>query len=161
MRAVQPHPHKLFSGHAFALRDLGLMMRKDIVYTAAMDVDLIAEERGRHRAALDVPAGTSRSPWRIPFHIAIFFVPRFPKCEVADVFFVVLVMFHAASGPQYRQIKMCELSIIRKFVDPKIDRFVVSLISETFGTQRADHRDYFLDVTLIGRGGITFRSFDP
>src|SRR5438132_1363895 len=71
MRAVQPRPHKLFSGHAFALRDLRFVVRKDIVYTAAMDVDLIAEERGRHRAALDVPAGTSWSPWRIPFHIAI------------------------------------------------------------------------------------------
>src|SRR5207244_8036416 len=99
MRAVQPYPHKLFSGHAFALRDLRLMVRKDIVYTAAMDVDLIAEERGRHRAALDVPAGTSRSPLRIPFHIAIFFVPRLPKCEVADGFFVVLFMVQAAGRP--------------------------------------------------------------
>src|SRR5437660_10237999 len=110
MRAVQPHSHKLFSGHAFALRDLRFVVRKDIVYTAAMDVDLIAEERVRHPAALDVPAGASRSPWRIPFHTAIFFIPPFPKCEVADVFFVVLVMLHAASGPQFRQIKMCELS---------------------------------------------------
>src|SRR5439155_20360671 len=98
MRAVQPRPHKLFSGHAFALRDLSFVVRKDIVYTAAMDVDLIAEQRGRHRAALDVPAGTSWSPWRIPFHIAIFFVPRFPKREVPDVVVVVLVRPRAGSG---------------------------------------------------------------
>src|SRR5260370_28410753 len=126
-------------------------MRTDMAYTAAMDVDLIAEERGRHRAALDVPAGTSRSPWRIPFHIAIFFVPRFPMYEVADVFFVVLVMLHAASGPPVRHIKMLELSVIRQFLDSKIDRFVFSLISDRLRNQRADHRDHFLHVSLIGR----------
>src|SRR5207253_10741884 len=111
MRTVQPHPHKLFSGHAFALRYLRFVVRKDLVYTAAMDVDLIAEERGRHRAALDVPAGTSWSPWRIPFYIAIFFVPRLPQCEVADVFFVVLVKLHAPSGPQFRQVKIVVVSV--------------------------------------------------
>src|SRR5207237_6971492 len=95
MSAVQPIADKLFAGYAFALRDLGFVMRENIVHAAAVDVDLIAKQRGRHCAALDVPAGPPRSPWRIPFHIAIFFVPCFPQREVADVFLAVLVWLHS------------------------------------------------------------------
>src|ERR1700731_3142420 len=97
MRAMEPHPHEFFAGHAFALRDLRFVMRENVVHATAVDIDLIAEQGSRHRAALDVPARTSRPPWRIPFHIAVFFVPCFPEREIADVFLVVLVMFDAAA----------------------------------------------------------------
>src|SRR6478735_768688 len=96
MRAMQPVPHELLSGHAFALCDLRFVMRKDVIDTAAMDIDLVAEQRHRHRAAFDVPAGTTRSPWRIPFHVAVCFVPSFPQRKVANVFLVVFVMLHSA-----------------------------------------------------------------
>src|SRR4051794_14438611 len=62
MRAMQPVTHELLSRHAFALRDLRLVMREDVIDAAAMDVDLIAQQRHGHRAALDVPAWTARSP---------------------------------------------------------------------------------------------------
>ncbi len=161
MRAVQPVAHKPFSSHAFALGNLRFVVRKNVVHAAAVDVDLIAEERGRHRAALDVPAGPPQSPWRIPFHIGIFFVPRFPKREVANVFFIVLVVLYATGRLQLIQIEVCQFSVIWKFVDPKINRFVVGLVGETFRDQLADHRDHFIDVTLIGRGRIIVRAFDP
>jgi hypothetical protein len=43
MRAMQPVLHELFSRHAFALRDLRFMVRENIVDTAAVNVDLIAQ----------------------------------------------------------------------------------------------------------------------
>src|SRR6266404_6516820 len=132
MRAMQPVVHELFSGHAFALRDLRFVVRKNVVHPAAMDVDLIAQNRSRHRAALDMPAWTARAPWRIPFYVAIVFVPRLPECEIADVFLVILVVFDPAGGLQFVEIEMRELSVVRKLIDPIINRFVVGLISETF-----------------------------
>ena len=78
MRAVQPIAHKLLSRDAFALRDLRFVMREDVVDPAAVDIDLVAQQRCGHGAALDVPAGTTRSPRGIPFYVAVFFVRRFP-----------------------------------------------------------------------------------
>jgi len=42
---------------ALALGDLGLVVGKDVVDAAAVDVDGLAEQACRHRAALDVPSG--------------------------------------------------------------------------------------------------------
>ena len=67
-------------------------MREDVVDAAAMDIDLLAQQCRGHRAALDVPAGTTRSPRRIPFYIAVFFVPCFPQCEITYVFLVVFIV---------------------------------------------------------------------
>ena len=45
MRAMQPVANELFPGHAFALCDLRFVMREDVIDAAAVDVDLIAEQR--------------------------------------------------------------------------------------------------------------------
>src|SRR5579864_5923578 len=88
VRAVQPVVHKFFSGYAFALCDLRLVVGKDVVDAAAMNVDLISKERGGHGAALNVPARPARPPWRIPFHIAVILVHAFhnaksPTCSLS------------------------------------------------------------------------------
>src|SRR5947207_11900982 len=67
MGAVRPYAHEFFAGDAFALRDLGFVMRENIVSPAAMNIYLFTEQRRRHCAALDVPAGPPGSPGRIPF----------------------------------------------------------------------------------------------
>src|SRR3546814_8578424 len=46
---------------AAALGDLILMMRKDEVEAAGVDVDRLAQMRLDHRRAFDVPAGAARS----------------------------------------------------------------------------------------------------
>src|SRR5713101_10031284 len=56
---------------------------------------------------------------------------------------------------------MRELSVIREFVDPKINRLVVRLICETSRDERADHLDHPVDVMLIGRSGKFVRALDP
>src|SRR5581483_685675 len=153
MGAVQPVTDELLSGYPFTLGDLGFVVRKNIVDSSTMDVELIAQERCRHRAALDVPTGPAWSPWRIPLHIAILVIPRFPKRKIADVFLVIFIMFHPAGSLQLGEIKMGELSVIWKFVDAEINRFVLCLISETPRDEYADHLDHPIDVTLVcGRG---------
>src|ERR1041385_2277541 len=52
---------------------------------------------------------------------------------------------------------MSEPAIIRKFVDAKIHRSVIGLISESCGDERADHSDHSVDVTLV-RGTWEFVS---
>ena len=43
MRAMQPVPDESLSCDAFALRDLCFVVRENIIDTAAMNVDFIAE----------------------------------------------------------------------------------------------------------------------
>src|SRR5437762_8715613 len=92
MRTMQPVADEFLPCHTFALCNLSFVVRKNVIDAAAMDIDLVAEYCRRHRAAFDMPAWTTRAPWRVPFHIAIFFVPRFPKREVADVFLIVFLV---------------------------------------------------------------------
>ena len=49
-----------------ALGDLVLVVRKDEVETAAVDVEVRPEDRLAHRRALDVPAGTAGAPGALP-----------------------------------------------------------------------------------------------
>src|ERR1700689_970995 len=51
---------------AFALRDLVLVMRKDQVEPAAMDVEALAQEFSAHGRAFDMPARPSPAPRAVP-----------------------------------------------------------------------------------------------
>src|SRR6202521_3827740 len=50
------------AGDALALRDLGFVVRKDVVRSPGVDVEPVAEQRHRHRRTFDVPAGEARTP---------------------------------------------------------------------------------------------------
>ena len=130
MRAVQPVAHKLSARAAFALRDLRFVMREDIVHAAAVDIEFRPEQRGRHGAALDVPAGPARPPGRVPAHVAILVVPRFPEREVAHAFLLVLVVLDAAGGPQFIEIQVRQLSIVGELREAEIDGSVLRLIGD-------------------------------
>ena len=43
MRTMQPVTDEFLSSDAFALCDLCFVMRKNVIHTAAMNIDLIAE----------------------------------------------------------------------------------------------------------------------
>src|SRR5256886_12608205 len=90
------------------------MMRENVVHAATVNVDLIAEQRGGHCAAFDVPARAAATPRTFPADVAIFFIPRFPKREIANVLFVVFVVLYAAGRLQLREIEMRELPVIGK-----------------------------------------------
>ena len=61
---------------------------------------------------------------------------------------------------QLRKIEVRKLSVVREFVDAKINRFVIRQISESFGNQRGDHLNHPVDVTLIGGSRIFVRALN-
>src|SRR4029077_13756044 len=67
-------------------------MGEDQVDAAAVEVEGLAEVLHAHRRALDVPAGTPRSPGGLPGGLAR--LDRFPEAEVAHVLLAVLVARH-------------------------------------------------------------------
>src|SRR5256885_13730187 len=61
-------------------------MRKDVVDTAGVQVEALAEVTGAHRRTLDVPAGKSRAPGRIPHQRPIRF-GALPEREIGGIAF--------------------------------------------------------------------------
>src|SRR5258707_6332471 len=53
---------------AFRLSDLVLMMHRDVIDSAGVDVDSLAEILHRHRGALDMPSRVAASPRTVPLH---------------------------------------------------------------------------------------------
>ena len=66
MLEVNPVANKLFSGRAFALRDLIFVMRENEIDAAGVNVECLAEILHRHRRAFDMPARTAATDGRIP-----------------------------------------------------------------------------------------------
>src|SRR5438552_16177765 len=61
MGAMQPRPHEWPTRRRFALGELILVVRKDEVDPARVDVERRPEVPHRHRRALDVPTRPTRS----------------------------------------------------------------------------------------------------
>src|SRR4051812_31583157 len=90
MLDVDPEARELLSRRAFALRDFVLMMRKDQIHAAGVNIDgCRSEQPKRHRGALDVPAGTAGTDPGVPRRLA--FLRGFPEHEVARVLLLVFV----------------------------------------------------------------------
>src|SRR6266851_8641344 len=80
--SVHPVAHDSVAGEALRLRQLSLVMRKDVVRTACVDVEALAQKRDRHRGAFDVPAREAWTPRARP-HLHSMLACRLPKSEVA------------------------------------------------------------------------------
>src|SRR5579859_2897 len=63
---VHPVIDEGLSGRSFALRNLVLVVRKLQVLTAAVNVEMLAEQRAAHRRAFDMPAGAAAPVLRLP-----------------------------------------------------------------------------------------------
>src|SRR5713226_294091 len=59
-----------FPGKVFGLRNLASMMGEGQIFTSTVDVQLRAEVAHRHRTALNVPAGSARTPGARPCRFA-------------------------------------------------------------------------------------------
>ena len=77
------------------LGPLVLVVGEDQVVTPAVDVEAVAQQVERHGHALDVPAGSSRSPRRVPRGLAG--LGCLPEGEVEWVI-LVIVHFDPGSG---------------------------------------------------------------
>ena len=67
---------------------------------------------------------------------------------------------NAPGWPQFFQIQMRQFSVTGKFVDPKINGFVVGLVGEIAFDQFGDHFDHAREITRLGRAGIFVGAFD-
>ena len=89
---MNPNVHEWLAGQCLRLRDLVLVMRKDEVLAAGMNIEALAEVLHRHLRALDVPARAAGADLGLPLRLARF--RRLPQREVAGVVLVVLVHVH-------------------------------------------------------------------
>jgi len=63
---MNPVARERLVGDGLTLRDLALVVRKHVLETAAVDVERLAQILGAHDRALDMPAGISGTPGRVP-----------------------------------------------------------------------------------------------
>ena len=108
---MHPQPDEWHVCHAFRLRNLRLMMRKNVVLAATMDVDLRTQKCRRHGAALDMPTRAPAPPWAFPPHVAVFLIPGFPQCKIAGLFLLVFVAAHAIRGLEFVEIEVSERTV--------------------------------------------------
>src|SRR5690606_16654093 len=92
---VEPVAGKAAMRGAAALGDFVLVVREDQIYTATVNVEVLAEVFQRHGAAFQVPAGTALAPRTRPEVGAILGLARLPEGEIGDR---VLAVFIAVSG---------------------------------------------------------------
>src|SRR3972149_11724794 len=75
--AVQPVVDEFFSGVCFRLGDLVLVMGKNVVYTAAVDIERFAQVLGAHGRAFDVTSRPAGADIGLPERLSLFF--RLPQ----------------------------------------------------------------------------------
>src|SRR5690242_20603072 len=121
MSAMQPIADKFFPGAPLGLCDFRLVMWKNVIDPTAMNIDLIAQKRGRHGTAFYVPARTPTARWAFPADLAIVLVPRLPKRKIPDVLLVVFVQLDPTGGLQLGQIDVRKSSVAGKTFDPVIN----------------------------------------
>ena len=76
---VHPEPRERHTMCCLALGNFILVVREDQILAAAVNVKRVAEVAPTHRRALDMPARTPASPWRLPCRLAR--LRSFPKGE--------------------------------------------------------------------------------
>src|SRR2546428_83397 len=93
---VQPVAHERLPRGGLGLRDLALVMRKEVILATRVKVECVAKVLHGHGGALDVPARVAPSPRRIPL-LQIAGLRGSPQREVRRVTFV-RIYFDARPG---------------------------------------------------------------
>src|SRR5260221_3508391 len=145
--AMQPGADEWLTGGGLALGDLVLVMRKDEVHAAGMDVERRAEVGHAHRRALDVPARAPGTDLRRPRRFARF--GPLPQREVSNVVLAVLVRFDAFPHPEAFRVEPGEATVCRPRGDPEEDRTILRPVGMAAFEERRDEVGHLLDV--LGR----------
>ena len=150
MLAVAPDADEAFAGRCFRLRDLVLVVRKDVVDAAAVDVEALAEQCHAHRRALDVPAGMAPADARVPADLIG--PDRLPECEVAHVLLGVVVRVDAAAraGDKPLGARAAQLAVRGKRGDVEVVA-AVGLIRRAGLLETLDEVDH-LSMYSVARG---------
>ena len=143
---MNPAAHHLVARHSLGLRDLSLVVRKHVVGPTGVDVEPIAQQRHRHRRALDMPARESRTPRAGP-HLETVLARRLPQREVPRV---SLARIDLAARPRQKLISRVprQPAVSRKARDVEVDS-AADLIRVAALDELRDDLDHLRDV----RGG--------
>ena len=150
---VQPEAREWLSGERFRLRDFVLMMRKDQVDAARVDIQRLAQILNGHHGAFDVPAGPAAADLLVPENFAL--LGRFPQREIARVRLFVLVHVDARAGADAAEIVVRQLAIFRKRGDAEVDG-AVARVSVAARREALDGLRHFVNV-LGGRRDVLGR----
>src|SRR3989338_4284618 len=108
---MEPEAAKwLFPRRRFRLRDLVVVMNRNVLDAARVDVDLPAEDRAYHGGAFYVPAGEAGTPWTLPADL--FLRGRFPKQKICRMPFILRSDARARFQPI--QLYVSEFAVIGK-----------------------------------------------
>ena len=135
---------------ASTLRQFILVMRKDQVEPAAVNVDRLAQMRADHRRTFDMPPRPPATPRRIPADHAI--RARFPQHEIG---WVALVRrdFDPRAGDHRIAVAPAKRAIIRVAGDRK-QHMALGGIGVALANQRIDHRHHWPDFLGRVRGDV-------
>jgi hypothetical protein len=136
------------------------MVREYVINSATMNIDLRIQQPSGHSTALNMPAGPAAAPRTVPADVTIFFIPRFPECEIANALFLVLIASNSAGGSEFFQIQMRKVAVIGKPIDAKINETILSLVRLVAFEKFSDHLDHLGNIGRFGRSGIGVSGFD-
>ena len=141
---------------ALGLGDLVFMVRELEVLSAAVDIEVFAEQFGTHRRALDVPSRTATPPGRIPLDVLGFaFLGSFPEHEIERVVFV-LDDADPFARAQLVQRFAGQVSVVRETAHRVAHVAIGGMIGKTLFFQLRDDRLHVGDV--VGRPRLEIRA---
>ena len=123
---VQPEAREGLAGERFRLGDLVLVMRKDQVDAAGVNIERLAQvfDAPSRSTRCASPAGPAR--WAFP-RTGLAFFGRLPQHEIAGVGFLVFVHVHARAGEVAAEIVVRELAVLGEGRDAEVDGAVARI----------------------------------
>src|SRR4051812_27419279 len=109
---MKPEVYERFSGQSFGLRDFVLVMRKDEIFSASVQIESVSQFLHGHGRALNMPSRTPRPDRTLPERF-----PRLgslPQSEIASVVFFIFINVNPRAIFHSGKVFFRELAIGRK-----------------------------------------------
>ena len=129
--------------NSLGLSDFVLVVNRNMVDTACMNVKILSQILAGHDRTLNVPSGITHSPWAGPLH-NVFLGSLLPQGKICGVS-LLHVYVHSGSGLLVLQINTGQLAIVGELGNIIVNA-VRSLVSIAQFHQFADKVNHFLNV---------------
>jgi hypothetical protein len=155
---VEPVIAPFMAEISLALCDFVCVMRESVVDSAAVKIEIFAEILHAYAGALNVPAGISDAPRRIPFK---FLIVELGACEPENEVSLIALVFVVFNAFTDAYCEIFLLEVIENVVFFELGSIEVdisaSLISVAFFEEGGNHLDKFVDIACSRNNNI--RSF--
>src|SRR5207244_2452852 len=138
---VKPAAHERLAGRRLRLRDLVLVMRKDEVYAAGVEVEGLDAEPAhrlkRHRRAFEMPPRAAAAEGSVPGgpHSLVPLVGLLPEGEVARIVLGILVARHAGTHLDLPPVESRQPPVRWKAIDREVHRAVLPTVRDALVEQ--------------------------